>query len=401
MLRVTTHSTIYTYQKNLLKTTNQLYSAMNAMTTGRNFDSYSADPAAATRAFQIHSSLNATNTQYSNNKTVYNKFSTAWDIADDMIDQLAQDLAQTPMIRGLNQPTWSTLNTQGDIILSGAEAMVQSLNSKYDGNYIFNGADTKNPPFAIETVNTADGDRYYLTYRNVRVDDDPDSAYYDEIYKDANGKTLKKADGKELTNGEALSLFSGEAVGGVTADELEALYKEFDQEHLYVDIGIGFAMNGGDVVDSTAFDASISGLEFIGGGGLDEDGDPKNIVSIMLRAAEVFKGYDQSTASQAENGKWGAAGGYEDAKRLVDKFTSAQEALSDQHVALDTEAKYLQTNQSQLESSFYSLNTELDGIEKIDEVEAILALVSAQTGYNAALQVGANVVPQSLMDYLQ
>lgn len=405
MLRVTTHSTIYTYQKNLLKTSNQLYSAMNSVMTGRNFDTYSADPAAATRAFQIHSSLNATNTQYSNNETVYNKFSTAWDIADDMIDQLAQDLGQTPLIRGLNQPSWSTLNTQGDIILSGAEAMVQSLNAKYDGNYIFNGADTKNPPFAIETVKgaTPAEDKHYLTYRNVRVDDDPDSAYYDEIYKDANGKTLKKADGTELTNGEALSLFSGEAAGGVTADELEALYQDgFDPEHLYVDIGIGFEVDkDGNVVPSTAFDSAISGLEFIGGGGLDEDGDPKNIVSIMLRAAEVFKGYDQNSAAQGENGNWGAAGDYEDAKRLVDKFTSAQEALSDQHVALDTEAKYLQTNQSQLESSFYSLNTELDGIEKVDQVEAILTLVSAQTGYNAALQVGANVVPQSLMDYLQ
>ena len=37
---------------------------------------------------------------------------------------------------------------------------------------------------------------------------------------------------------------------------------------------------------------------------------------------------------------------------------------------------------------------------RIDQVEAILTLVSAQTSYNAALQVGANVVPQSLMDYL-
>lgn len=45
MLRVTTNSTLYTYQKNLLKNTNQLYSAMNTMMTGRNFDSYSADPA--------------------------------------------------------------------------------------------------------------------------------------------------------------------------------------------------------------------------------------------------------------------------------------------------------------------------------------------------------------------
>lgn len=378
MMRITTNSTLYTYQKNLLKNSNQLYSAMNSLTTGRNFDSYSADPAAATRAFQIHSSLNATNAQAANNKTVYNKFSTAWDMADDMIDKLTKDLAQTPLIRGMNQPSWSTLNTQGDVILSGAEAMVQSLNAKYDGNYVFNGADTKNPPFAIET----DGDKHYLTYRGVRVDD-PDPDYYTTEYKGENGPVPKDPNDPSkgnYTNGEMLEKWSN--------------------EHQYVDIGIGFEVNNGKVVDSTAFDSAISGIDFIGGYGVDADGDPKNIVSIMLRAAEVFKGYDQASAANGENGSWGAAGNYEDAKRLVGKFTSAQENLSNQHVQLDTQAKYLQTNQTQLESTFYSLNTELNSIEKIDDVEAILALVSAQTSYNAAIQVGANIVPQSLMDYL-
>lgn len=382
MMRVTTNSTLYTYQKNLLKSSNQLYQAMNAMTTGRNFDTYASDPAAATRAFQIHSSLNATNAQAANNKTLYNKFSTAWDMADDMINELTADLAKTPMIDGLNQPNWSTLNTQGDIILSGAEAMVQSLNAKYDGNYIFNGADTKNPPFAIETVKgaTSAEDKHYLTYRNVRVDDDPNSEYYTWDYKDADGNPIIGEDGDPISNAEALKMFTD------------------GSEHQYVDIGIGFEVDkNGNVVDSTAFDSAISGIDFIGGAGLDEDGDPKNIVSIMLRAAEVFKGYDQESTG---NGAWGSAGDLEDAKRLVDKFTSAQEAMSQQHVKLDTEAKYLETNQSQLESSFASLNAELTSIEKIDLVEAIMTLVSMQTSYNAAIQVGANIVPQSLMDYM-
>ena len=121
----------------------------------------------------------------------------------------------------------------------------------------------------------------------------------------------------------------------------------------------------------------------------------------MLRAAEIFKGYDQNTAASGSSGSWGAAGNYDDAVRLVKKFTAAQESLSKQHVQLETDAKYLQTNQTQLESSFYSLNTELTSIERVDQVEAILTLVSMQTSYNAAIQVGANVVPQSLMDYLK
>lgn len=369
MLRVTTNSTIYTYQKNLLKNSNQLYSAMNTMMTGRNFDSYSANPAAATRAFKIHSSLNATNAQASNNTTVLNKFSTAWDVADDMINKLVTDLAQAPALKGLNATNLSTLNTSGDVIYSGAEAIIQSLNGKYDNNYLFNGADTQNPPFALEK----DGDKTYVTYRGVRIDD-PNTL--DQPYEGEDGKPVYKEDGvTPMTNREMLEKWS--------------------DENLYVDIGIGFEVDeNGKVIPSTAFDSAISGTDFIGGIGVDADGDPTNIVSIMLRLSEVFKGYNQDT------GTWGDAGNQEDAERLMGKLSKAQEALSNQHTQLETQSKFLQTNQSQLESTFYSLNTELNSVEKIDQVEAILTLVSAQTSYNAALQVGANVVPQSLMDYL-
>lgn len=385
MFRVTTNGTLYTYKQNMLKTSNKLYSAMNTLMTGRNFDSYSADPAAATRAFRLHSSLNATNTQASNNDMVFKKFSTAWDVADSLVNELSHDLAQTPLLEGLNQPNWSNLNTQGDIILSGAKAMVQSLNSTYNGKFLFNGADTENPPFAIVT----DGNKHYLTYRGVRLDD-PNDAYYTSAYVDSDGKYFEDATGDVIitdNTGTQKRVLSNEQV-----------LEKWSNEHQYVDIGLGFAVdNNGDVLDSTAFDASISGMDFIGGYGVDPaDDTPKNIISIMLRSAEIFKGYNQET------GEWSAAGDIEDARTLVQKFTKAQEDLSNQHVSfLEAQAQFLETNQNQLESTFYAQNEQLNNIEQVDQVEAILALVSAQTGYNAALQAGANVVPQSLMDYLK
>lgn len=371
MIRVTTNSTLYTYQRNLLKSSNCLYSAMNVMMTGRNFDSYAADPASATRAFQIHSSLNATNTQAANNDSVLKKFSTAWDVADDVINKLVTDLAKVPALDGISEENLTTLNTHGQMMYSGAEALVQSLNSKYNGNYLFNGSDSHNPPFDLTTENG----KTYVTYRNVRIDD-PDPAYYQQDYVDAEGNKVYKEDGvTPMTNQEMLDLWS--------------------QEHQYVDIGIGFTVsNTGSVIDSTAFDSAISGLDFVGGSGLDEDGDPKNIISIMVRMSEIFQGYNTETK------EWSDAGDMEDARRLMDKLDAAHQALSAQHTNLDTSAKFLETNQTQLKDTFTALNTELLGIEKADQVEAILTLSSAQTAYNAAIQVGANVIPQSLMDYL-
>ena len=187
--------------------------------------------------------------------------------------------------------------------------------------------------------------------------------------------------------------------------EARTLMEQLPEDTSYVDADHAQIVNdartaydkldkNGKVIDSTAFDSAISGVEFTGGTGVDGDGDPTNIVSIMLRLSEIFKDYNE------EGNTWGAAGDAEDAQRLVDKLTKAQDNLSAQHTSLDTQVKFLQTNQTQLSSSFTALNTELNSIEQIDQVEAILTLVSAQTSYNAAIQVGANIVPQSLMDYL-
>lgn len=52
------------------------------------------------------------------------------------------------------------------------------------------------------------------------------------------------------------------------------MLEQWSDEHLYVDIGIGFEVDGqGNVIPSTAFDSAISGTDFIGGCGVDADGE--------------------------------------------------------------------------------------------------------------------------------
>ena len=73
MIRITTNSSLRMYRSNLMKSTNSLNSAMTKLMTQRQFSSYASNPAAATRAFKIHTSLNPTNAQKSNNKTLIHK----------------------------------------------------------------------------------------------------------------------------------------------------------------------------------------------------------------------------------------------------------------------------------------------------------------------------------------
>lgn len=363
MTRITTNGTLFNYRYNLMTTTNQLNKAMTQVMTQRSFSTYAENPAGATRAFKIHSSLNATRAQYDNNKTVTSKFETAWSIMDGVINDLTHELGKVPAMEGLNGTNLDNLDTQAQILRSGAESIIQSLNGRYDQDFIFAGSDNQKAPFAIENG--------HVTYRGVKVD-----AELDKVYHDKDGNPIKAKDGHEMTNQEVLDMWAKE-------------------DPLYVDIGLGFQLDDdGKVVKSTAFDASISGIKVLGYG-VDKDGDPKNLASIMLRMAEVFESYDPENKGDP----W--KGNEEKANRLINKFNDAHERMSDAHSELMAKTNFLEANGTTLKNTFDSLNTERQSLENVEPADAVMALSWAQLCYSAALQVGVNVIPQSLMDYMK
>lgn len=363
MTRITTNGTLFNYRYNLMTTTNQLNKAMTQVMTQRSFSTYAENPAGATRAFKIHSSLNATRAQYDNNKTVTSKFETAWSIMDGVINDLTHELGKVPAMEGLNGTNLDNLDTQAQILRSGAESIIQSLNGRYDQDFIFAGSDNQKAPFAIENG--------HVTYRGVKVD-----AELDQVYHDKDGNPIKAKDGHEMTNQEVLDMWAKE-------------------DPLYVDIGLGFQLDDdGKVVKSTAFDASISGIKVLGYG-VDDDGDPKNLASIMLRMAEVFESYDPENKGDPWKGH------EEEANRLINKFNDAHERMSDAHSELMAKTNFLEANGTTLKNTFDSLNTERQSLENVERADAVMALSWAQLCYSAALQVGVNVIPQSLMDYMK
>lgn len=378
MMRVTTNGTLRMYKSNLMQTTGSLNSAMTKLMTQRNFNSYASSPAAATRAFKIHSSLNATRVQASNNETVKNKFDTAYQVLDIVGSDIADSMGKIPALEGLNGPNESNVGELGKVLRSGAEAIVQSMNSQYDSKFLFGGADTETPPFAIEE---GDDGRSYITFRGVRIDD-PDTLD-DTYYADPDKQT------------GAIMIDDPDAPGGQRPMTNEEVLNMWNEETQFIDIGLGFKLDeNDDVVESTAFNSALSGIDFLGYG-VDGDGDPKNMASIMLRMAEIFENYDD------ENDKWSSEGDYEDASRLLDKMNASRDNVIQKWSTLSAETTFLKTNATQLETTFASLNTERSTIEDIDMVDTITELSWAQVCYSAALQVGTSVIPQSLMDYLK
>lgn len=352
-MRITTNAMLYNYQNNLMNNTNLMNNAMTKVMTQRQFNSYATNPAAATRAFKVHSSLNAVQAQHSNNQMVTSKFETAWSNIQGILDDLSDELGRVPALQGLNGTNaMDDLDSQALVLRGAAEGIIQSMNAQYDDDYIFAGSDNRNPPFAID-------DDGYITYRGVYIDK---PGTLDQTYE-------TKPDGTVITNRDILKQWA-------------------EEDPLFVDVGLGFALdNNNKVIESTAFDSAISGIDILGYG-VDDDGNPKNLASIMLRLADVFENYDQNPD-------------YDQAQALVNAFDTSQKAVIDKHAEIDVKTGFLNTNGTQLESNFDALNTERYNLEMVDPADAITELMWAQTCYSASLQVGVNVIPQSLMDYLK
>ena len=360
MMRITTNSMLFNYQYNRMNSTNLMNNAMTKVMTQRQFSSYATNPAAATRAFKIHSSLNAAQAQYANNQTVTSKFETAWSNIQGILDDLTDEMGKVPALKGLNGTNaLEDLDSQAQVLRGAAEAIVQSMNAKYDDDYIFAGSDNRNPPFDID-------DDGFITYRGIQIDN---PATLGNEYRGPDGQPVPNPTGGNYTNEEMLQKWA-------------------EDDPLYVDVGLGFALdNNGNVIESTAFDSSISGIDILGYG-VDDNGNPKNLASIMLRLADVFENYDQNPDR-------------EKAEQLVDAFNTSQQAVIEKHAELDVQTGFLNTNGTQLDANFSALNEERVGLEMVDPADAITELMWAQTCYSAALQVGVNVIPQSLMDYLK
>lgn len=159
------------------------------------------------------------------------------------------------------------------------------------------------------------------------------------------------------------------------------------RESYYVDIGLGFKENeDNELIKSSGFNAALNGINFLGYGS-DEDGDPKNIVSIIKQMAKIC-------SDDTRSFNWG------EFDRLAGKMESAASDLHTMHDDMDAATNKLKNNMDLLEDSFYTLQEQYSGIEDVDMAESITSFVWAQYCYNAALKVGNSILSQSLMDYM-
>lgn len=440
MIRSTTNGVLKSYRYNLQRSSYTLNKAMNTVLTGRNFDTYAADPATAARCFQMRRSFQRVNSQYSVSESVTRKYEQAWSalgsVVDDVNNQKTSSAYQD-ILHSINDPTASGRNSLGQSLTELAKGIVQTMNGRYGDNFIFAGADGLKVPFtwgedgtlcyrgipvdaAVPDIAMSNGapltlndqgqydpagTNYLLSggVKTISVDD------YEAAVKAGNAPTVLRdttgagqlvdADGNiSTTERYYLVLDTSETISKADYEQAEKDLASLDylskSEVKYADLGLGLQEDGktGEVIGSSVFNVALQGINFLGYG-VDADGDPKNIVSIISRMGQILLNCDATTGAFAE-------GERDEFQRLADKFEASAALLQDKHIELDTQADFLKSNQTQLESMAYTLEQQFLGIEDVDPAEAISQLSWAKYCYNTALKVGNSILSQSLMDYI-
>lgn len=347
MLRITTSGVLKSYRLNLTQSYSNLTDTQHTVLTGRDFNSYAENPATASEAFTLRRSYLRNLSQQDNCQALISQYDVAWSTMESLISDVSNaksTSAFAAVMQGINSATGSGRKALGDSLQQTAKSLMQSMNVKYGDSYVFSGANGKEVPFTMDEDGT-------LRYQGIAVDDPANQA------------------------------------------QLKAL----TEDSRYVDIGLGLQSRAdGTVIESTAFNTAMCGIDYLGYG-VDDKGLPNNVISAIQEMGEILSRCD-------EDGNFSSDPQYaNDQNRLTalfEKFGDISSALSSKHVEMDTQASFLQENLTQLQNAAHTLNEQIIGLEEVDLAEAITDYSWAQYCYNAALKVGNSILSETLIDFM-
>lgn len=361
MLRISSAGVIRSYRSNLMRSRANLEAARQTASDFRTFRNFSDNPAAATRSFKLIRSYGKTDNYIQNSKAVTERLDQVWSSAmevSDLADKIDSDIST-----GMNgDKDLDSRKLIAQTIRGNMESMVQSLNAKYNDDFIFGGQATDEPPFSLDKD-------YNLYYRGINVDTG--------MKKDTNPPEPAKLtlpDGTELTGMKVLEHYS--------------------KENLYTDVGLSMQNNNGamgdftsssDINVSSAMDISMPGISVIGFG-KDDKGNVKNAISQLREIANEIEQPKPDIDKLSEM-----------RTRFGDTRNDIRKAIS----TVDTRANFVKTNTERLQTNADSMYKQIHDLTQVDPALAYTNLTFAQTYYNSAIKIGNSILDQSFIDYMR
>lgn len=351
-MRISQRSVTRNYMRSLNDTLTKKAASLDRGTSGIKFRRLSANVSDGVRAMHLQEQRE----KYSTNLDTVKSILLEFDSADSNMNSMEAVLqtAQEKLTKAINDSYGDTSReVLAQEIASIKQNLLQFANASFSDKFLFSGTNNYTAPYDFDV----DGD---VTYNGVKM------------------KMIEKGpDGKYYTDNTFTTLVphSGD---------------------IYMDIGMGVKMQGGEPDPRTALKVSFDGIAMFGFGGHvpgsvhPADGVPNNLFDLL---------------SFAEKSVWDASNPTHTDKNGMDNSLNALIKLTDNlrltRTELGARTIYLESTQTKLESDIQNLTEAESGLITADPAEESITMKNLEYVWLATLQLGATILPTSLLDFLR
>lgn len=322
-------------------------------TSGLKFSKLSENVADGARAMRVQEERQKNETQLDNVKDIHLEMESANTnlSAIDSILQTVQEKTLQAMNDSYGETKRSVLAQE---IEKAKEEILQFANAQYGGKYLFSGTNNVSAPF------TADEDTGKLLFNGIAVE------------------TITREDGKYYYTDD---------------DGNKKLVPQ--SEDIYMDIGLGIRLSGDDAAPDprTAFQTSVSGLEVLGFG--------PSVAGENNGTEVASNAYDLLT--QLQNAIYNETDGSMDKEALDDLHPQLVKINDNMRLAqadLNTRVAHLDRIETRLENDIDNLSEMESKLISSEPSEEAINLKQAEYVWMATLQLGARILPSSLLDFI-
>lgn len=443
-MRITSTMLSSNYLKNINKNMSYLQTLQSQLSTGKEISKPSDDPYKASRIVKMYADI-AGNEQYNDNITDVTNFLDVTDTSITQISNLYSRVRELLVSAGNAAYGSEQMQSIQDEMKVKVDQLAQLLNTSFDGKYVFGGTKVDSKP-----VTVVDGKIQYADANGNAI----------TVYKDADGNltTSKSADNVLKTLGDtgndptkSVEVELREELAGLGADDSERkseiesmldgskkIYQNKDGKYTTSETIENTQVNIGSIsIDE--IDNEISKID------ADNDGVADDLAKAdrLKELSDIRKGvvyYNQINADMKIEISQGVTVDYNKTASEILEFTDPEdpsrtinvadlfndiinnlnsedgkEALTGENLAdLDKAITNLLTKSSEIgamqnrmesaktqnESENENLTAILSNVEDIDFTEKMIDFSTLMTVYKASLQISANILPKTIMDYL-
>ena len=346
-MRVTNNITTGQFLRNNRRTLTSMLRSQNRITTQRKFNRVSEDSIDGSKAMTIRRQLRDLDIYEDNLKTSKELFAAAetnlYSIAHDTYISMEEKLVMA--VNGTYDDF--DLDVMAVEMEQLAEHMVNTMNVDFAERQLFGGTSNGKTPFAV--------------IEDAALDENGNPVL------DANGNTVMKKyvtyNGVKVNDSNDPSTFPG-------------------ANPIYVDIGLGIKYNENYEVDGqTALDISLNGAEIVGCG---MDGEySQNLIQLAFDAAAAMRNNDRATINA-----------------IIDRANTANNHILTQIAKLGTKQNSIDFQLSKTEEYRFNLKDRQNLVEGTNMEEEIINYEAVMAAYDASLQMGAQILPKSIFDFV-